>query len=266
MSRVVLIHWNQAEAEERAERLRRTGHEVDIHADQDSTGLRAVRDNPPHALVIDLGRLPSHGRMTAIWLRQQKATRHVPIVFVAGAPEKVARVRESLPDAAFTEWSRIRGVLRQAIRKAPADPVVPGTPHFYSGTPLPRKLGIKAGTIVAMLGAPQGFERLLRPLPDEVRLVRQARATPGLILLFVKSRSELRRRFPVAARALAEGGSIWIVWPKRASGVATDLDQAAVRAFGLDAGFVDYKVCAVDQTWSGLWFARRRAAGVRAAR
>jgi hypothetical protein len=194
-----------------------------------------------------------------VWLRRQKATRHIPLVLAGGAPETLARVRELLPDAAYTEWDRIGAALRKAIRSRPAEPIVPEIPHFYSGTPLPKKLGIKAGSVVALLGAPPGFERTLGPLPEEVRLRRQARGHPDLILLFVKSAAELARRFPAAARAMADGGSLWIVWrPKKASGVASDLDQAAVRAFGLAAGFVDYKICAVDETWSGLRFARRR--------
>ena len=84
------------------------------------------------------------------------------------------------------------------------------------------------------------------------------RGRPQLILLFTKSRADLARRFPAAARALAEGGGLWIVWPKKASGVVSDLGENAVREFGLAVGFVDYKVCAVDQTWSGLLFARRK--------
>ena len=74
----------------------------------------------------------------------------------------------------------------------------------------------------------------------------------------MKSRAELARRFPVAARGLAAGGGLWIAWPKKASGVSTDLTQGHVREFGLESGFVDYKICAIDDTWSGLQFARRR--------
>ena len=128
----------------------------------------------------------------------------------------------------------------------------------YSGTPLPRKLGIKPDTVVALLGAPEGFEAVLQPLPEDVRFKHSARGAANLILLFVKSRAEMQRRFPAAARCLADGGGLWIAWPKKASGVATDLTQATVRSFGLGAAFVDYKICAIDETWSGLLFARRK--------
>jgi len=92
MSRVVLIHWNAAEAVDRAERLRRAGHEVASHSDNDGKQLRKLRDDPPEVFAIDLGRIPSQGGAVGTWLRQQKATRHVPIVFVGGSADKVARV------------------------------------------------------------------------------------------------------------------------------------------------------------------------------
>ncbi len=104
-SRVLLVHWNAEEAAERIERLRKAGYETDFHADQDGAGFRAIRDAPPNAFVIDLSRVPSHGRDLGVWLRQQKPTRAVPLVFVGGDPDKVARVKKLLPDATYTEWS-----------------------------------------------------------------------------------------------------------------------------------------------------------------
>jgi hypothetical protein len=157
----------------------------------------------------------------------------------------------------------VRGALRDALARPPERPVVPGTMAGYAGTPLPKKLGIGDGAVVALLGAPAGFEKTLGTLPADVRLRRdgRARAAAGVVLLFTKSRADLARRFPIAARALADRGKLWIVWPKKASGVASDLGEADIRAFGLGSGFVDYKICAVDATWSGLCFARRAARG-----
>jgi CheY-like chemotaxis protein len=258
MSRIVLIHWRPEEGAERAGLLRRAGHEVDLRTPEGTAALRALADDPPDAFVIDLERTPSHGRDLALWLRQRKATRRVPIVFAGGEPAKVARLRELMPDAGYAPWRRIRGELTRALRRPPAEPVVKNVLAGYSGTPLPRKLGIKAGTRVALLGAPAGFEEQLVPLPEEVRLRRDARGRPDRILLFVESRADLARRFPAAARALAVGGGLWIAWPKKASGVSTDLTQDHVRRFGLDRQFVDYKICAIDDVWSGLQFARRR--------
>ncbi len=257
-SHVVLVHWNPAEAKERLGRLRAAGYAAGFLIPQGGAILRSLRQNPPDALVIDLGRLPSQGCAVATFLRQQKSTRFVPIVFVGGEAEKVLRVRAVLPDAMYTEWARIGPALRRAIRNPPSKPTVPGTMASYAGAPLVKKLGIRAGAVVALLGAPAGFERKLEKLPSDVRLQKGVGGCPSLVLLFAKSRADLARRFPSAARSLAEGGGMWIIWPKKASGSATDLTQSVVRATGLRAGFVDYKICAVDEKRSGLLFARRR--------
>lgn len=127
----------------------------------------------------------------------------------------------------------------------------------YSGTPLPKKLCIKEGARVALVGAPPGFESVLGELPAGAALVPPARKGLDVVLLFARSRAELARRFePCAARIKADG-SLWVAWPKRASGVETDLAEPYVRQHGLDAGLVDVKVCAVDETWSGLRFVYR---------
>jgi CheY-like chemotaxis protein len=259
MSRIVLIHWNAQEADERARRLRRAGHRVVCHTDRDGQSLREIGKKPPNAIVIDLNRLPAQGRAVATWLRQQLATRHVPLVFIEGDPEKTKRVRDLLPDAVYTAWSRIRSAIRKAIQKPPRNPVVPGTMDSYSGTPLLKKLGIYSGLVVALLGAPRGFENTMGALPVGVQIRKRARGRAHVILLFAKSSDILKRRFPDAERTLSEGGKLWLIWPKKTSGVATDLSQSKVRAFGLAAGLVDYKISAIDETWSGLCFTRRRA-------
>jgi hypothetical protein len=126
----------------------------------------------------------------------------------------------------------------------------------YTGTPLPRKLGIRSGMVVALLGAPRGFAETLSA-PADVRVRNRAQGMAEIIVLFAKSRADLSRRFPAAARALAKGGSLWIAWRKKTSKQASDLDPAAVRRFAEAHGFVDYKISAIDATWSGLRFARR---------
>jgi len=257
-SRVLLVHWNAEEAVERIERLRKAGYETDFHADQDGAGFRAIRDAPPNAFVIDLSRVPSHGRDLGVWLRQQKPTRAVPLVFVGGDPDKVARVKKLLPDATYTEWSRIRSALQSALRNPPGDLVVPNTMQGYSGTPLPKKLRIKEGSRVALLGAPADFETTLGDLPADVSIRWQARGKNDIVILFAESRAEMERRFAAAEKTMAEGGGMWIAWQKKSSGVVTDLTPNIVRRYGLDSGLVDYKICAIDETWSGLLFARRK--------
>jgi hypothetical protein len=129
----------------------------------------------------------------------------------------------------------------------------------YSATRLPKKLGIKAGHLVALVQAPDTLEEALGVLPEGARLQRGSRSTKtfDVILLFAKSRAVLERHFrPLAAKLDAAGG-LWIAWPKKASGVATDLTERDVRAAGLALGLVDNKVCAIDDTWSGLRFVYR---------
>jgi hypothetical protein len=115
-------------------------------------------------------------------------------------------------------------------------------------------LGIKADTVVALLAAPPGFERTLGPLPDGVEVRTQARGRFDVIVFFATRQAELARRFPVMARALLPDGGLWVAWPKKKSCVATDLTFDPVQGAGLDAGLVDNKVCAIDDTWSALRF------------
>jgi hypothetical protein len=129
----------------------------------------------------------------------------------------------------------------------------------YSGTPLAKKLGIREGYVVVLAGAPDGFEAMLDPLPAGAVVGRRARSGADVVLLFAPSRAVLERRFAPLAAALDRAGGLWVCWPKRSSGVVTDLDENAVRSHGLAAGLVDNKVCAVDDTWSGLRFVYRRA-------
>lgn len=131
-------------------------------------------------------------------------------------------------------------------------------PAGYSGTPLVKKLGIKPGMRICIDGAPPGYEETLGPLPDGTTSVRTMRAPLDLVHLFAKDRRRLEQRFGRAMRAIAKDGMVWVSWPKKASGVHTDLDGGTVRAHGLGCGLVDVKVCAIDGTWSGLKFVYRR--------
>jgi len=134
---------------------------------------------------------------------------------------------------------------------------MPAAPAGYSGTPLPRKLGIKPGFTVHLVDAPDGFETALGALPAGASLRRTGRRPADLVVWFVRSVAALDHG--IVARAAATGpGGLWIAWPKKASGVRTDVTQAEVRAAGLDHGLVDYKIAAIDATWSGQKFARRK--------
>ena len=120
-----------------------------------------------------------------------------------------------------------------------------------------QKLGIKSGSTIAVLGAPRGYARTLGKLPWGVTHRTSAVGPLDLIQFFTSERQELERRFAALARALAPAGMLWISWPKKASGVATDLTEDVIRVIGLAHGLVDVKVAAVDDVWSGLKFVRR---------
>lgn len=122
----------------------------------------------------------------------------------------------------------------------------------YSGTPLPRKLGIREGHEVAFADAPEGFGSALGELPDGVRVKTRARGPLDVIVFFTTRRAELERRLPALRRAMDPAGGLWIAWPKRSSGVATDITEDVVRELALANRLVDNKVCAIDETWSGL--------------
>jgi hypothetical protein len=127
----------------------------------------------------------------------------------------------------------------------------------YSGTPLAKKLGIKEGSRVALVNAPKDFQSELGELPDNVQFIKRPTKSLDIILLFVLSERALARDFARFAARLTANGMLWIAWPKKSSGVTTDLSEQRVRQIGLDARLVDVKICAIDDVWSGLKFVYR---------
>lgn len=127
----------------------------------------------------------------------------------------------------------------------------------YSGTSLAKKLGIKEGYRVALVNAPQNFAHELGPLPAGVVVVQRLQPSLNLILFFVANQSELTRRFAGLARRLIPNGMLWVAWPKKSSGVTSDLSFEVVQKMGLAEGLVDTKVCSVNDVWSGLRFVIR---------
>ncbi len=254
---VYLIHWNQDEAAERAQLIEAAGYRVDASPFTPAI-LRQLRDDPPAAVVIDLSRLPSHGREVAMALRQYKATRAVPMVFVGGQPDKVERIKELLPDAKYAAWEGIGGAIQEAIDSPPTDPVRPRTIFdAYAGTPLFKKLGIKDGSRVSLVDAPQRFEDNLGNLPEGALLQRSKNYPRDLTLWFVTSRENMQKHIDSMRRSIGKDG-LWVIWPKKTSGMQTDLSQVSVRRIGMDAGLVDYKIASIDETWSGLRFAVKK--------
>ena len=125
----------------------------------------------------------------------------------------------------------------------------------YSGTPLPKKLGIASGSTVALVGAPAG---VIDGLPNDVTVKRQARGKADVVVAFFTERRELERRIEALGRMIFPAGGLWVAWPKLTSGLATTMDENVVRAVALPLGLVDNKVCAIDETWTGLRVVWRR--------
>ena len=128
----------------------------------------------------------------------------------------------------------------------------------YSGRPLAQKLGIKPGQSVVMIGAPAGYRKLLSPLPEKVSFTRETKVESTFIHLFVSERKTMERELKRLRKLIADTGVLWLSWPKQSSGVATDVTEDVIREIALPLGFVDVKVCAVDETWSGLKLMVRR--------
>jgi CheY-like chemotaxis protein len=254
MKTIRLVHWNEADGLERQKQLEALGFQTVFDFGDSLFAARRIKASPPDAVVIDLSRIPSHGREVAHSVRATKATRHLPIVFVGGEPEKVEKTRQFIPDATFTTWGRIKTALAKAIAKPVKSPVVPD--HNAWGKPTVAKLGVKPGFKVALLGSPKGFADGLKPLPQRVTFTARPEADADIYICFAKTAPELQAHL-LAMRG-ADRQTLWLAWPKKASGLKTELDGNVVRETGLRGGWVDFKVCALDDIWSGLAFKKRK--------
>lgn len=244
--------------------LRRAGYRVIADPPQNAGGMvRYFRELAPDAVVIDLDRLPSHGRELGLSLRASKSTCHLPLVFAGGIPAKIETVRAAIPDAIFTLWDDgIASVIRLAMTQ-PSPPRLRSRelpPRTGPGA-LERKLDIKPRSHFIIVSVNRNddawLNELLTCIPEGAVQQRRIDASTTLALFPVAARSNLLRAFEQARSSLPPKASLWIVHPKQTSALAADFNQDDVREAGLAHGFVDYKVCAVDKDWSALKFARR---------
>ena len=260
--RVRLFHWHEAEAAERAALLIKAG--LDAHADHKTgSGFGSrLRSTEPQAIVIDLSRLPSHGREVALYLRRTKSLRLLPLVFVGGEPEKVALIQQLIPGADFVSgWVEVPAAIRRAVNSAPsADTALAKQPGPYmqrwAGNPLAKKLGLELGTTAVLIGAPEGMEEFLRP-PEGVEFGSRLSSATGIAILFAQSVDELDLRLNRALPRLGPHARLWICWPKAGSRMAQpDLNQYTVLETARAHGFATSKIVSIDKTWSGLKFSR----------
>lgn len=259
-----LVCWNGADAERHAAELRRAGYRVIAEPLANPGGaVRYFRELDPDAVVIDLDRLPSHGRELGMSLGASKSTSHLRLIFAGGLAAKVDPIRTALPGAIFTAWEDAPAAIERAMSQAPAPRLRSRElPKATGPGTLERKLDIKPQTrfaIVAPSGVGAWLSELLTSVPDGAVEQRRLNASTTLALFVVSARRELVRAFTQASASLPPIASLWIVHPKQSSLLAADFNQDDVREAGLSRGFVDYKVCAVDKDWSALKFARRGA-------
>jgi len=253
---VRLVHWDEDEGLERQKQLEALGFDVAYDAGDGLSVMRAIRANLPDAVVFDLSRIPSHSYQIGHALRTTKYSRRVTLVFVGGEPAKVEKTRQLIPDATFTTWGRIKTALPKAMARPLKDPVLPD--HAAWGRSTVDKLGIKAGFKVALLGSPKGLAGTLKPLPAKVTFTARPERDADIYICFARTERELTAHL-LAVGEIAARQTMWLSWPKKASGVKSELDGNVVRTTGLRAGWVDFKVCAIDETWSGLAFKRRKS-------
>lgn len=258
MANIRLIHWHAAEAAQQIELLRATGHEVAYEEKINHAIGRRIRETRPDAVVIDLSRLPSHGREIAVYLRGQKSTRDLPLVFVGGVEEKVAAIRQLLPDATYTTVGKLKSAIRSAIKNKPASPVVPPRmmERYALRTPA-QKLGVKPDSAVAVFDAPRGYAQILGELPTGAMLHEEPASPCDVTVWFAHDPEAFLAALPRMQR-LALKTKLWVAWKKKSAAPTSRLSEDFVRNAAIAGGLVDYKVCAIDATWSGLALAAKR--------
>jgi hypothetical protein len=206
------------------------------------------------AVVINLNRLPSHGREVAIALRGAKSTRHIPIVFVEGAPEKVEPIRQLLPDAVYTTWPKLPAALKKL--KPVANPIVPKQMmDRYANRTTAQKLGIKENSNITVIDPPRDYAKVLGDLPANVEITEDSETPSPVTICFARDLESLAAILDLG-RKIAGKTKFWICWQK---GKKTGFNDIPIRDAAVALGLVDYKVCSLDPTWSGMVFALKRA-------
>jgi hypothetical protein len=251
MPRVVVIHRDPAEAAEQASRLCDADLLAEPYPVLGPKGFRELRANPPDAIVIDLMRTPSYGRSMGALIRESKSLRSIPLVFVEGDPSKTRATKQVLPDAVYTPWAKLRKAIGRAIERAPERPSLP-----RSARTVAEKLGIENCKSLKTINFPKECMLELPPGP-----LKSERADDAEVLMvWARSEAVLSRELPAAAKWISKGRRLWLLWPKKASGVKTTLTMPRVRELATAHGLIDYKVCAVDETWSAMAVGPRRRA------
>ena len=258
MPRVRLFHWKSKDAGPLVAKLHAAGYQVAHNAETQSPSVREIKESGAVAVVIDLSRLPSHGKYVGAWLRGSKSTRHIPLVFVGGEAEKVAAIKKQMPDAVYASVAGVGAALKKAIKNPPSDPVVPRQMmESPPGRTAAQKMGIREGNVVGLIDPPADYLKVIGELPEGVVLEEDSRHACQVTIWFVHDVGEYEAALP-SRRALAARSRLWIVWQK---GRRDGLNGNFVRERALAMGLVDYKICSLDGVWSGMVFTVKKARG-----
>jgi hypothetical protein len=254
-----LVSWSE-QAPEHVKRLAAAGFRVDATPLDSSRVIGRIAELAPAAVLIDLDRKPSHGKAVGIVLTKAKSTRFIPLVFAGAPAEKAAHIQGDLPGAIFTTWPKAAAAVKRAI----ANPPVVSAPaksymDRWAGRTLAKKLDLKTGTRVALLGAPDGFVEWLGDPPEGIEFQGEISHGVKMVIWFVRSAAELEEFGFITAR-LIKGVEFWVMHPKVSGRLRADFNQLDVRRAANELGMIDYKVCSVDENWSALKIGRRKLA------
>lgn len=253
--RIRLFHWRESESGPLIALLEKAGYEVDYQGEH-GVKFASLRQHPTHAVVIDLTRMPSHGRYVAAEIRSRKSLCHLPIVFVDGDPVKLQKIRETVPDAVFVARSKLIVALKKVKPLTSPSPTKPMMASYVERT-VAQKLGITEKMRVAVIDPPRDYGKAIGKLPQGAQLEEEPEETLPLTLWFVRDPETYLDRL-AGMRRLCAKSRLWVIYPKCARGRKAGLTQFVVRDAALELGLVDYKICSVDATWTGMLFAVKK--------
>jgi hypothetical protein len=251
---VSLIHWKADEARPLIDLMESAGYQVHYAGDQKPIRMTELRDIDPVAAVVDLSRMPSYGKYWAAEVRSSKL-KHLPILFVDGDSERVERIRAAIPDAEYVSIDDLLATLKRA--KPVANPVQPER-MMASTRSAVQKLGIKAGSRVAVFDAPRDYPKVIGTLPEGASFEEEPEDIASVTLWFVREADTYLAGLR-AMKKIAAKSKLWVLYPKQRKGkTPTGITQFVLREAAIKVGLVDYKVCAVDETWTGFALAVKK--------
>ena len=258
MPHLRLLHWKASEAAGILDQLRKADYSVDYDEQYSPALMKQWRESPPDAFVIDLSRLPSHGREIAIALRRSSKMRHVPVVFTNGADEKIEKTRALLPDASYCTSKNLISCLKQIINKPVIHPVQPvSMMDRYGSRSVAQKLGVKSGSTIMLIDPPRDFAKISANFPIGIQFEGDNGGRSDVTLCFIHTIDDLGPTLS-RIRTLAANTKLWILWRKKSSPQHAGVTEPLVRSTAIDLGLVDYKICSVSESWSAMAFARKK--------